>query len=136
MENSDLSAMIGKIMQNPEFAGMISEMRGKQESAADVSKDMMSHLDEVVKMAGPMLGGIGEKEQPKPEPAESSEQGGTKAPFKMPYSREERVRAEKLMQALKPYLNKSRCEIIDKCMSVMQLGDVVGALQGLENLKL
>ena len=38
------------------------------------------------------------------------------------------------MGALKPYLSRDRCEIIDKCVSVIQITDIVEALQGLEGL--
>ena len=51
--------------------------------------------------------------------------------FFRPGSREKR---NKLLSALKPYLSRNRCEIIDKCVSVIQITDIVEALQGLEGL--
>ena len=38
------------------------------------------------------------------------------------------------MSALKPYLSPERCTMIDKCMSVLQLGDVMTVLRGLDGL--
>lgn len=38
------------------------------------------------------------------------------------------------MGALKPYLKPERQQIIDRCMSVMQLSDVMGAFGGLDGL--
>ena len=54
----DISGMIEKIMQNPEFAGMVKELRGDG-GTGDVQGDIMSKLPEVMAMLSPMLGGQG-----------------------------------------------------------------------------
>lgn len=140
MEN-DISALISKIIQNPEFAEMVKELRGTDENVSDVQKDMMEKLPGVLETVSPLLGGTNgsdksEKEENlKPERADGSGEGEekSKAAFKS-VQKYDKGKAEKLMCALKPYLNPERCLIIDRCLSVMQLTDVVGALGGIDGI--
>lgn len=144
MDNTDLSAMIQKIMQNPEFAGMVSELRGEggKKSTEDITGDMMAHLPDVLAMVGPMLGNMSSGSPaaeeipavPDNRQTESGEKAKTAAPGEILPRKYDKGKAEKLLFAIKPYLSSSRCGIIDKCVSVMQLGDVMGALQGLDVL--
>ena len=130
MNTDDISAAIGKIMQNPEFAGLVRELRGENGDQADVSREMLAHLPEVMGILGPMLGNAEKPDQPEPaeKPREKPE------PPREPPKRFDKTKAEKLMFAIKPYLKPQRCEIIDKCMSAMQLTDVIGVLKDLEGL--
>jgi hypothetical protein len=45
--------------------------------------------------------------------------------FFKPGSREKR---NKLLSALKPYLSPARCAIVDRAMSAMQLGEILGTM--------
>lgn len=147
--NGDLSSMIQKIMQNPEFTNMVSELRGElggekrgdsrtestsNKSGEDISAEMMSHLPEVMAMVSPLLGTLGKSDgnnSVNNSGDSHSKELSTQNPLPKKY---DKAKAEKLLYAIKPYLSSTRCEIIDKCVSVMQLGDVMGALQGLEEL--
>lgn len=140
MEN-DISSMISKIIQNPEFAEMVKELRGSDESAAEVQKEMMEKLPGVLETVSPLLGGKGGSDKAEKEADSKSERADeagegeekSKAAFKS-VQKYDKGKAEKLMCALKPYLNPERCLIIDRCLSVMQLTDVVGALGGLDGI--
>ena len=125
MEN-DISSMISKIVQNPEFVGMVNELRGDGKDAASTQKEMLDKLPDVMSMVSPMLGGSGGESERKPEqqPTAVTKSG-----------KYDKVRATRLMQALKPYLSHERAEIIDRCVSVMQITDIVGAFGGLDSLK-
>lgn len=127
----DISGMIEKIMQNPEFAGMVKELRGDG-GTGDVQGDIMSKLPEVMAMLSPMLGGqgkLGDGGQKEEKSEKNSEIRHLKS-----IDRYDKTRAMRLMSALKPYLSPERCTMIDKCMSVLQLGDVMTVLRGLDGL--
>ena len=127
----DISGMIEKIMQNPEFAGMVKELRGDGGTGV-VQGDIMSKLPEVMAMLSPMLGGqgkLGDGGQKEEKSEKNSEIRHLKS-----IDRYDKTRATRLMSALKPYLSPERCTMIDKCMSVLQLGDVMTVLRGLDGL--
>ena len=48
--------MIAKIIQNPEFADMVKEIRGGDESTDEVQKEMMEKLPGVLSMVSPLIG--------------------------------------------------------------------------------
>lgn len=133
MNGEDLSAVIRKIIENPEFAGMVSELRGDG-NIEGASQEMLSKLPDVMAMVQPMLEAT-ESEEPKNN-EEVKEVKGKKRETNSALlpGRYDKTKAEKLMYALKPYLNSSRCEMIDKCITVMQLGDVMNVFGGLEGL--
>ena len=129
MDNGDISSIISKIIENPEFAGMVNELRGQNVDSAQTSKEMLDKLPEVMKMVSPMLGGQSDGEK-----KSNGGQQSAPVPVKKNGGKYDKVRATKLMQALKPYLSHERGEIIDKCVSVMQIGDIVEAFGGIENI--
>lgn len=145
-ENGDLTGMVEGIMKNPEFAELLNEIRGS--SGNDPKKkittdEMLSHLPEVMAMLGPIAGAATadssdkvNAEKNESETAETTEGKSveTASVLTKPSKKYDKKRAERLMSALKPYLNPGRCEIVDKCLSVMQLTDVVETLQGMEEL--
>ncbi len=142
-ETSPIAQMVEQIMKNPELTGIINELRGTSGGTPAVSQEeILSHLPDVMAMLKPMTGD-GDTSGPPPEipasPAQSSEtaapQENVKAVSAAFPKKYDRNRAEKLMAALKPYLNETRCDIIDKCVSVLQITDVVGAMQGIDSLK-
>jgi len=145
----DIGQMVEQIMKNPEFTGIINELRGGSGDAPPVSQgEILSRLPDVMSMLKPLIGEGGGKTEETPVKTDSSAETipperqdsvpasaeASKAVSALLPKRYDKNRAEKLMSALKPYLNASRCEIIDKCVSVMQITDVVGALQGIESL--
>ena len=132
MNNEDISGIIKGIMQNPEFSKIVEGVRGEKKGGGEASTDeIMSKLPEVMAMLSPLLSeGTSDG---KSAPKVNLGGGGTSAIEKIA-GKYDRARGEKLLKALKPYLNKERCEIIDKCVSVMQLGDGVGSFGALEGL--
>jgi hypothetical protein len=125
--NGDLSEMLKKIIENPEFAGMVSELRGDGDSES-ASREMLEKLPGVLEMVKPMLDAGAPTDHH--EKTESEHQIGQPQVLK----KYDKARAEKLMAALKPYLSPNRCQIIDKCVSVLQIGDVMSILGGLDGL--
>lgn len=144
--DGDLSQMIQKIMQNPEFSNMVNELRGEmsgdkqgddaqntQKSNDDITAEMMSKLPDVMAMVSPLLGkSDGDHAKSDGNPHDSKSQD-SKSANNLP-KKYDKAKAEKLLYAIKPYLSQTRCEMIDKCVSVMQLGDVMGSLGGLDGL--
>lgn len=125
--NGDLTEMLKKIIENPEFSGMVGELRGDGDGES-AARDMMEKLPGIMEMVKPMLGsGVSEENSTPKEKAEKQE-------TTMVMKKYDKARAEKLMCALKPYLKPARCEMIDKCLSVMQIGDVMNVLGGLNSL--
>ncbi len=138
---NDISSIITKIIQNPEFAQMVSGMKGNGESAGDVQREMLENLPGVLNMVSPLVGGKTDGESDKSGDSGSSGGGeevkqtmkNVNSPAKIS-GKYDKGKAEKLMYALKPYLSPERCRIIDRCVSLMQLTDVVEAFGGLEGL--
>lgn len=134
----DISEMVKGIMQNPEFAGLIRELRGEQgKDSSDVQGEIMSKLPEIMSMLGPMLNGQsgGEKQDSTTKTSKDGRSGeAAGAKLVKSLDRFDKTKATRLMSALKPYLSHERCEIIDKCMSVIQIGDVMTALRGIEGI--
>ncbi len=140
---NDISSIITKIIQNPEFAEMVSGMKGDGESAKDVQREMLENLPQVMSMVSPLVGGNSGGESEKSGDSGSSGGGDevketvktVNSPAKSTgkaSGKYDKGKAEKLMYALKPYLSPERCRIIDRCVSLMQLSDVVEAFGGLE----
>ena len=144
MENNDIASMISKIVQNPEFAGMVNDLRGSGQNNEDTSKEMLEKLPDVMAMISPLIGGEGGDKPPREgekdgERDREKDGHGERAQAPSPHfpgktGKYDKVRATKLMQALKPYLSRERAEIVDKCVSVMQITDVVDVLGGLDGL--
>lgn len=143
--DGDLSQMIQKIMQNPEFSSMVNELRGEmggdkqgdapnpQKSSDDITAEMMSKLPDVMAMVSPLLGKSDGNHAKSEDKSHESIQHDSKSADSLT-KKYDKAKAEKLLYAIKPYLSRNRCDMIDKCVSVMQLGDVMGALGGLDGL--
>ncbi|MBO5256834.1 MAG: hypothetical protein J6N32_13195 [Clostridia bacterium] len=139
----DLAGTVESIMSSPEFAGIINELRGGGDSGNTqapplAQEDILSRLPEVMAMLKPLVGTGASAESsappPKTDPEPETKPPEVKAVSAILPKKYDKSRAEKLMAALKPYLSSNRCEIIDKCVSVMQITDVMEALQGIEGI--
>jgi hypothetical protein len=131
VSGDEISSVIEKIIKNPEFAGMVSEIKGTPEAKnEDVSAEMMKKLPEVMGMVSSMFDGSGGEEKSTSAPNVED----TAATSKTVVGKFDKSKAEKLFYALKPYLSGQRCEIIDRCMSVLQVSDIARAVGGLEGL--
>ncbi len=143
---NDISSIITKIIQNPEFAEMVSGMKGNGESAGDVQREMLENLPGVMSMVSPLVSGKSGGDESEKSGDSGSDNNGDDAkqtmktvgspakPSGKGSGKYDKGKAEKLMYALKPYLSPERCRIIDRCVSLMQLTDVVEAFGGLEGL--
>ena len=148
MENiGDLSSIINKIIADPSFSEMVGRLKGdeSEKTSDDIKADMTAKLPDIMAMITPMLGGSDNSwtkdgTYNKSDDAENSTGNGDTKAFSdkhigsLVQKKYDKAHAEKLLYAIKPYLNKNRCEIIDKCVSVMQITDIVSAFGGLENL--
>ena len=134
----DLGAAVERIMADPAFSRMVKELGGGD------GGDLMEKLPKVMETLGPMLGGGngGEAAPSSPgssgtrtapsEPAESGAEPEPAMPAEgimskaggRPYNRSD---AEKLFLALKPYLGERRRELADRCVSLMQMGELMKA---------
>lgn len=127
--SDDISAMISKIVQNPEFASLVNGLRGDQgeKSSDELAHEMEEKIPDAMKMLSQLTGG---------EKSEETQSGESKpeSTIESKLKNFDKAKAERLMLALKPYLSPERCAVIDKCMSVMNISDVIGALKGLEGL--
>ena len=145
----DLGAAVERIMADPAFSKMVKELGGGD------GGDLMEKLPRVMETLGPMLGGSvhdgeGEKKtdsrsdeagtsepepvasKPEPGGGEQTAQPGTGiAPGgfpatigRRPWNRSD---AEKLFVALKPYLGERRRDLADRCVSLLQMGELLKA---------
>lgn len=124
--DGDLTKKVNEIMANPEFQSLVRELRGGEEmpDASEVS----AKLPEVLSAFGPMLSGLmgnvgnGEQTAPKPEkPVENAKPAMAKAFLGDPGNR------NRLLTALKPYLSRERGVLIDRAISAMQFGEMLGS---------
>ena len=134
MDNTgDISSMIGRIMSDPAFAEMVGRLKSENGSS-DSENKAKPEISDVMSAIEPILSGIGDdsgkNKQEQSENKRAEHQENQQHRFK----KHDKAQAEKLLYALKPYLNKNRCEIIDKCVSVMQITDIVSAFGGIEGL--
>lgn len=146
--DGDLGGMLRQMMENPQFGNMIQAVKaqmGEGNGTVDPAK-MMEKLPEMMTLLGPVLQGMGtgysgemaEKDtvagaeenaagmQKQEDPAVREHgEGDSVIPLFRPGSREKR---NKLLAALKPYLSPARCAMVDRAMSAMQLGEILGTM--------
>lgn len=131
--DNDIGGIISKIIKNPEFAEMVKEIKGGDESSGEVQKEMLDKLPEVMAMVSPLIASSNG------DSGESKAQNNAVEQVEHPKEanvgkKYDKGNAEKLMRALKPYLKPERQQMIDRCMSVMQLSDVVNTLGGIDGI--
>ncbi len=142
--NEDLSQVIGKIMANPEFGNLVTQL--KNSGLAETANASTAPMNSTSQANA-------EKPQPKdtaaiaemlPEIMNALHQSGV-SPTSGDSANIEKAMSslkkldnrncEKLLAALKPYLNNQRGEVIDKAMSVMKMTDLVALLGSTEGMK-
>ncbi len=149
--DGDISALLKQVMENPQFGAMVDSMKGQlggEAGGLDVS-GVMEKLPTLMNVLGPMMGSMGagqnagngapvedavpaaavvEEASPEPTAAPVGTQNQVRPgekPFFKPGSRDKR---NKLLSALKPYLSPARCSLVDRAMSAMQLGELLGTV--------
>lgn len=118
----DIGAAVERILADPEFARMVKEMGGGERG------DLMAKLPEVMETLGPIFGGLGRTGEEGDPPAGADSQAVAPAgrdPGRTPYNRSN---AEKLFLALRPYLGERRRGLVDRCVSVMKMGELLKAV--------
>lgn len=132
----DIASVVEKIMGNPEFQDMVKELRGENAASGG---DLMERLPEVMAALSPILASSGTgKESGGTAEMNGGEAGdgkGDEGPAPVVRGgRLNRRNAERLLAALRPYLSAGRCGIIDKCVSVMQITEMIDASGALGSL--
>lgn len=141
--------MLRQVMENPQFGAMVQAVKNQLGAEGEGTPDpgkIMEKMPDLLSVLGPMLGG-GEKDTKENSHGEKAEQEEVRVheeaavdssavfppvlqQFFKPGSREKRNR---LLAALKPYLSPARCALVDKAMSAMQMGELLGTVMPLEN---
>ena len=118
----DIGSIVERIMKDPEFVGLVNELRGTENGEVPDPADISSRLPEMLRGLAPMLGS-GEKKEEDGKKGEEE-----KEPVPAPrFGSFNRANAERLLAALKPYLGERRREMIARCVSVLQITDLIGA---------
>jgi len=146
--DGDIAGMLRQMMENPQFGNMMQAVKsqvGDGDGTVDPAK-MMEKLPEMMKTLGPMLQGMmpgavpeetagtekafdGKKEEAVQNSEKEKESGGDgEAAGRFLFRPDSRDKRNKLLAALKPYLSPARCAIVDRAMSAMQLGEILGMM--------
>lgn len=150
----ELSAMLGQVMADPQFAALVQNLRqnmdlsqsGSTAQVPDLSA-LMEKLPGMVSMLSAMSGtapgtgalandGAGQVASADTDDTDSAdtvvssvvETKKVEAPMQVLFRPEARDKRNKLLSALKPYLSPARCAMIDRAMSAMQLGELLGTM--------
>ena len=106
----DLNGVLEGILKNPEFLKLANELKG-----SGAGEDPLSRLPEMLATVAPLLEGKKEEEKVELEIRPSAQKLN-------------KNNAERLLTALKPYLSENRRALVDQCVNVLQIGDLVSAL--------
>ena len=106
----DLNAVLEGILKNPDFQKLASDL-GKTPDG----EDPLSRLPKMLATVAPLLEGKKEEEKVEMEIRPSAQKLN-------------KNNAERLLTALKPYLSENRRALVDQCVNVLQIGDLVSAL--------
>ncbi|MBQ8641284.1 MAG: hypothetical protein IJ480_03630 [Clostridia bacterium] len=161
--DGDISGMLRQMMDNPQFGAMVnavkSQMGDGESGGMDMAK-MMEKLPEMMQMLGPVMGAFAQKEdshtadeepvktdehkaqeadaEKKEAEVQDSEEKEEAGAGKLPegsymFKPGNRDKRNKLLCALKPYLSPARCALVDRAMSAMQLGEILGTVMPPKN---
>lgn len=152
-----LSEMLGQLMADPQFAAMVQNLRqnmdlsqsgntAQENNQPDLSA-LLEKLPGMVSMlsamSGTAPGAVGNDAVVQSDAvsalSDDGEDSGTvvssaaetkkvEAPMQVLFRPEAREKRNKLLSALKPYLSPARCAMIDRAMSAMQLGELLGTM--------
>ena len=149
--DGDIAGMLRQVMENPQFGNMMQAVKG-QIGSADGTVDpakMMEKLPEMMTVLGPVMQGMlqagdektkldtgdtgkteaGQEKIPDAAEKEDTLQGsGGENPGMLLFRPGSREKRNKLLAALKPYLSPARCAMVDRAMSAMQLGEILGTM--------
>lgn len=141
MDNPGFAKMLAnpelaQILANPAFATMVQNLRQQMGKGEAGVPDMTMIMEKLPAMLSMLSGGNGSKEtEEKAAEISDTESVGT-APAageatmlpQLFFRPEVRDKRNKLLSALKPYLSPARGAMIDRAMSAMQLGELLGTM--------
>lgn len=130
---------VAKILANPTFAAMVQNLRQQMGNGEGTAPDMAVLMEKLPGMLSLLSGNMGtetsanvaanETDEEKKETGMEKEKAETTVlPGQMLFRPEARDKRNKLLSALKPYLSPARCTMIDRAMSAMQLGELLGTM--------
>ncbi|MBR4206471.1 MAG: hypothetical protein IKQ92_13445 [Clostridia bacterium] len=119
----DIGSIVEKIMKNPEFVGLVNELRGS-DGGTDAAA---ARLPEMLREFAPMLASEPEDGNRKTAEKAAEGDGEETLPASLAGKSFNRENARRLLNALRPYLGERRRGMIDQCVSVLQITDLIGA---------
>ncbi|MBQ3590666.1 MAG: hypothetical protein II979_01890 [Clostridia bacterium] len=155
--DGDIAGMLRQVMENPQFGNMMEAVKtqmGGGDGTADPAK-IMEKLPQMMAVLGPVMQGMlqetggessetvsgdrkesGGEEQvppelseiPEPEKGEKERGDSGRNPGMLLFRPDSREKRNRLLAALKPYLSPARCAMVDRAMSAMQLGEILGTM--------
>lgn len=146
MDNPGFAKMLAnpelaQILANPAFATMVQNLRQQMGKGEAGVPDMTMIMEKLPAMLSMLSGGNGSKEtEQKAAEISKAESMGTPVAGTAPaadeatmlpqlfFRPEVRDKRNKLLSALKPYLSPARGAMIDRAMSAMQLGELLGTM--------
>ncbi len=126
--NEDLSQLVGKIMSSPGFGELVNELKQSGVGSANGQPDdkvsgSPPTTEELSAKLPSILSALGSTGTPS-----KSIDSGTIDKAMNALRKMDSGNCEKLLCALKPYLNRERGDVIDKAVSVMKITDLLGAM--------
>lgn len=134
---------LAQALANPTFAAMVQNLRQQMGNGEGTAPDMAVLMEKLPGMLSLLSGNMGtetsanvaasvaanETDEEKKETGMEKEKAETTVlPGQMLFRPEARDKRNKLLSALKPYLSPARCTMIDRAMSAMQLGELLGTM--------
>ena len=131
MADSSFDEIFKKITDNPELMTKISQIAKDSENS-----DIASKLPLVISAISDSIGGEGKSENlkensntPLGESNTGNEKSSTDFPLSITRLQDKISKNSKLLVALKPYLSKERCDIIDSIIKMSQVADLVNLIK-------
>lgn len=120
MAENDFNEILNKIASNPDIIERLSSIT--QGAAKEGTQDSLSKVMEVISPLINQSSNAKDDEKTDTPPHKSSEQA-----LSIPLAKigEKITKNSKLLIALKPYLSRERCEIIDTIVKIAQVGDLM-----------
>ncbi|MBQ7226055.1 MAG: hypothetical protein IJX02_05575 [Clostridia bacterium] len=123
MADNSINDILSKIAENPDIISKISSI------AKDGDKEnMIDRLPEIMEAISPAVSITKSEENTKKadtSPAETGSQEALQLPKALTKISEKISKNSQLLIALKPYLSKERCEIIDNVVKMTQVSELM-----------
>ena len=120
MAESDFTEILEKIANNPDVIEKLTSIT--QSTAKDSPQDGLSKIMDAI---SPLINQI--SSEGKVEKSDTPTSKTDEPPLSVPLAKlgEKITKNSKLLMALKPYLSRERCEIIDTIVKIAQVGDLM-----------